>query len=178
MPMNATATQPIDVLSDELMKPDHTPAASKIVMEAAMRAGIPFSLRTLPDDALTPDDIAAACGCDIDYIVQSIVFKGKTTKKPYLVLASSKIRINEKAMATIVGEVMEKADATLVKRVTGFEISSVPPIGHTTRIPVLLDETLMRFSRIWCPAGIKNTMMSVPAQIMARAIAARIVKID
>lgn len=158
--------------------PADIPAATKRVTDAATRAGLPFSLRIMPDSTHTAEDAANACGCEIDLIVKSLVFKGKTTKKPFLMLVSGKNRVNEKNIAAMVGEVVEKADADLVKRATGYTIGGVPPIGLANRLPVLMDETLMRFARVWCAAGTANTVMSVPTHVLARAVAARVIKVD
>jgi hypothetical protein len=42
----------------------------------------------------------------------------------------------------------------------------------------MMDEELARFGRIWCKAGAADLVMSVPTTILARAIAARMVKLD
>lgn len=160
------------------LNPADIPAATKRVLDAATRAGLPCSLRIMPETTHTAEDAANACGCEIDLIVKSLVFKGKTTKKPFLMLVSGKNRVNEKNIALMVGEVVEKADADLVKRATGYAIGGVPPIGLSNRLPVLMDETLLRFARVWCAAGTANTVMSVPTHVLARAVAARVIKVD
>lgn len=176
MPVQA-AKDLIENDQDQAIIANQNPMTRRVV-DATQRAGIPFSLRTLPRDAADSDDIAELCGCDVDLVVKICVYKGKTTKKPLLFLVSGKNQVDERAMSTVIGEVLEKARPELVQRLTGFEIGHVPPLGHVSRMPVLMDDHLLRFSRVWCSAGAPNMIMSVPTHVLARAVAARIVRPD
>lgn len=148
------------------------------VLNVADRLGVPYTYRRLSSSELGLAEMAAECGCPIDYIVKSIVFKGKASKKPVLMLVSAKSKVNEKALSALVGEVLEKGPAEFVKRHTSFELGSVPPMGITGRMTVLIDEHLMHFARVWCSAGTPDSMILVPTMVLARAISARIVRPD
>jgi prolyl-tRNA editing enzyme YbaK/EbsC (Cys-tRNA(Pro) deacylase) len=111
-------------------------------------------------------------------VIRATLYRGLTTNKPVLVLASGATAVSERALALLVGEVLVKADPINTERVTGFAPEALPPIGLFARVPIMMDEELARFGRTWCMAGAPDLVMSVPTTILARAIAARMVKLD
>jgi prolyl-tRNA editing enzyme YbaK/EbsC (Cys-tRNA(Pro) deacylase) len=78
----------------------------------------------------TAQEAADRAGCELGQIVKSLIFKGKESGKPILVLTSGPNRVNEKRISEYAGEPIGKADADFVRAVTGFAIGGVPPIGH------------------------------------------------
>ena len=44
-------------------------------------------------------------------------------------------------------------DAGDVKKVTGFTIGGVSPIGLINPIPIVIDGSIFRFEMVWCLAG-------------------------
>ena len=46
-----------------------------------------------------------------------------------------------------------KADADKTREVTGYAIGGVPPLGHATKMKILIDETFKKFDEIWAAAG-------------------------
>lgn len=175
-------TQEIDLLSTGPVSTgddaaDASPATRR-VLDTMTRSGIPYSLKLLAAAARSPEEIAEACKCDLDFIVQSTVFRGKTTKKPFLLLHSAVSKISDKHLGFIVGENLQRADPDFILRLTGYPIDTVPPLAHLNRIAVMLDGSLMRFARVWCPAGAANAVISVPTLVLARVISARIVRLE
>lgn len=156
---------------------DASPATRR-VLDAMTRSGIPYSLKLLPDGAGTPEEVAEACGCDLDFIVHSAIFRGKATKKPFLLLHSAVTKVNDKHLGSIVGENLQRTDADFTLRLTGYPTGTVPPLAHLNRIAVMLDSSLTRFPRVWCPAGAANAIISVPTLVLARVISARIVRLE
>ena len=47
----------------------------------------------------------------------------------------------------------KSADADFVREHTGFSIGGVSPLGHPEEIPMLIDQSLNRFSTIYAAAG-------------------------
>lgn len=177
-----SAAQEIDPLSNGPLPAgadaaDASPATRR-VLEALTRYGIPYSLKLLPPGVQTSEEIAEACDCDVNFIVQSTIYRGKTTKKPFMLLSSAASKVSDKAIGIIVGENLQRADADFTFRLTGFPLGVVPPLAHNNRIPVMLDSSLTRFARIWCPAGSQEAIVSVPTLVLARAISARLVRLD
>src|SRR5438105_7889007 len=97
----------------------------------------------LPDSTRTAKEAAQAIGCRVEQIVKSLIFKGKQSDKPVLVVASGTNRVNEKRLGQLAGEQITKADADFVRQHTGFAVGGVPPIGHLEQIETFIDEDLL-----------------------------------
>ena len=121
----------------------------------------------LPDSTRTADDAARALGCRKAQIIKSLVFRQIDTDKPVMVLASGPNRVDEQAIGRLVGGDIVKADAAFVKRVTGFSIGGVPPLGHSEKLTLFVDEDLLTFEETWAAAGTPNAVFKIPGQITA-----------
>ena len=90
--------------------------------------------------------MAAAVGCDVAQIVKSLVFRGRESGRPLLVIASGANRVDERKLAAAAGESVGKADAAFVREQTGFAIGGVAPLAHPhvgqTQIEHRADEVL------------------------------------
>ena len=95
----------------------------------------------------TAADAAAAIGCEVAEIAKSLIFRGGTSGRAVLVIASGVDRVDEKKAAAAVGEPIARADADFVREATGFAIGGVPPVGHKTAPIVLIEESLMQLRR-------------------------------
>ena len=154
------------------------PEASRRAMLAADRLGLPYEFKTFDQSTRTAEDAARALNCSVSDIGKTLIFRGKLTKRPFLVLVSGKNRANEKTLATVIGENLEKADAEFVRKSTGYAIGGVTPVGLANRMPVLMDENLYERAKIWIAAGTPNRVLGLSTMMLARAIAARIIKLD
>ena len=66
------------------------------VLEAS---GLPLQVRNMEETTRTAAEAAAAIGCEVGQIAKSIVFQGKKSGMPFLVIASGANRINERKVA-------------------------------------------------------------------------------
>ena len=80
------------------------PTAAQRVADAASALGLDIRVLEMPDSTRTAEDAARACGCSVGQIVKSLVFAGKETDTPYLLLVSGDNRVDEKLMAEVLGE--------------------------------------------------------------------------
>ncbi|HEY8911223.1 MAG TPA: YbaK/EbsC family protein [Desulfosporosinus sp.] len=130
--------------------------------------GLELNVMELSDSTRTAQEAATAIGCTISQIAKSLIFKGKTSQKPILILASGTNRVNEKAMKEHLGEKLEKADASFVLEHTGFAIGGIPPIGLKNPITTLIDEDLLQHEEIWAAAGTPNAVFKLtPKNLVA-----------
>jgi prolyl-tRNA editing enzyme YbaK/EbsC (Cys-tRNA(Pro) deacylase) len=114
----------------------------------------------------TSQEAADRAGCALGQITKSMIFKGKTTGKPILVLTSGQNRVNEKRLSRYAGEPITRADPEFVRAVTSFAIGGVPPIGHAQAMETYLDEDLMQYDTIWAAAGTPNAIFELkPSQL-------------
>ena len=129
-----------------------SPSAQK-VQDALHTLGLSLEVVELPGSTRTAVEAAEAIGCEVGQIVKSLVFKGKRSGKPVLVIASGPNRVNEKVIEGLIGEPLGKADADFVREQTGFVIGGVPPVGHARLMETFVDSDLLQYDEIWAAAG-------------------------
>jgi len=145
------------------LKPANVPSALKIQSLLGPR----FQVLEFDAGTRTAADAAAAIGCEIAEIAKSLLFRAKVSGRPVLVVASGVNRVDEKAVAALIGETIGRADADFVREATGFAIGGVPPLGHVIAPLALIDEDLLRFSAIWAAAGTPNAVFRLtPAELV------------
>jgi prolyl-tRNA editing enzyme YbaK/EbsC (Cys-tRNA(Pro) deacylase) len=113
-------------------------------------------------------EAAQAVGCQVGQIVKSLIFKGRQSGKPVLVIASGPNRVNEKRVGELFGEPIEKANADFVRQHTGFAVGGVPPVGHLEPLQTFIDEDLLQYDEIWAAAGTPHAVFCLtPKDLMA-----------
>jgi Cys-tRNA(Pro) deacylase len=129
-----------------------SPSAQR-VQAVLSKAGYTNQVVEMPQTTRTSKEAAAAIGCSVAQIAKSLVFRGKDSSRPYLVIASGPNRVNEASIAARVGEGIEKPDADYVVAQTGYTIGGVAPLGHKQKMPTFIDEDLLKLETIWAAAG-------------------------
>ncbi len=109
----------------------------------------------------TSADAAAAIGCTVAQIAKSVIFHAADSGRAVLVVTSGSNRVDEKKVATLIGEKLKSADAEFVREKTGFVIGGVPPVGHATPPVTILDQDLQQFSTIWAAGGTPNAVFQL-----------------
>jgi len=137
-----------------------------------MAAGLEVRIAIMPESTRTAEDAAAACGCDVGQIVKSLVFRGKDSRRPILLLVSGRNRVDTVKVAAVIGEALDRPDADFVRAVTGYAIGGIPPIGHDTPMATYLDTDLLGYPEVFAAAGTPNAIMTVnPAALCKEAAA-------
>ena len=116
----------------------------------------------------TAQEAAEAIGCEVGQIAKTLIFKGKQSAKPVVVIASGINRVDEKKIAAIIGEKIVKPDADFVLKNTTFVIGGVPPIGYTLDIKPVIDEDLVQHAEIWAAAGTPNAVFAITPKDLVR----------
>ncbi|HWR08299.1 YbaK/EbsC family protein, partial [Sporomusa sp.] len=127
-------------------------SAAKI-QEALNKYGLELKVVTMQDSTRTCVEAANTIGCEVGQIVKSMIFRGKTSGAPVLIVASGNNRINEKKMKEYLGEAVSRPDANYVQETTGFAIGGIPPIGHVNQLKCFIDSDLFQYSEVWAAAG-------------------------
>jgi prolyl-tRNA editing enzyme YbaK/EbsC (Cys-tRNA(Pro) deacylase) len=153
------------------------PAAAQRVEAAAVALGLTIEIRSMPASTRTAAEAAAAVAASVGQIVKSLVFKGKSSGKPYLFLVSGTNRVNEPSMAQALGEPITRPDADFVREATGFAIGGVPPLGHATRLATFMDEDLLQYETIWAAAGTPYAVFAVAPAGLRAAVQAQVIKV-
>ncbi len=143
-------------------------ASAGKVQEALSAGGYPCRVLEMEKSTRSAAEAAQAVGCHIGQIVKSLVFKGKKTKKAYLVVASGANRVNVKKLSETAEEPMQMADADFVRKTTGFAVGGVPPLGHETPLETFIDADLFKHETLWAAAGTPNALFRLtPADLKA-----------
>jgi prolyl-tRNA editing enzyme YbaK/EbsC (Cys-tRNA(Pro) deacylase) len=151
--------------------------AARRVLEAASAAGLEIEIVTHARSTRTAEEAAAACGCAVGQIVKSLVFQGKTSGAPILLLVSGANRVNEKGVAAAIGEALKRPDAAYVREVTGYAIGGIPPLGHATALKTFIDRDLLQYETVWAAAGTPESVFRVAPRALATATGATIASV-
>ena len=119
-----------------------------------------FFVTTLENSARTAYEAAASLNCEVGAIVKSLIFKTENSFILCLVSGDKKVSLNKIKKFLKVKDV-SMADAVDVKKITGFTIGGVSPIGHLNKIDVYIDKSLERFSNLFAAAGHPNCIFKI-----------------
>lgn len=137
-----------------------SPTAQR-VQDLLTARGLSCKVIEFAESTRTSQEAAERAGCALGQITKSMIFRGKTSHRPVLVLTSGANRVDEELISQYTGEPIGRADAEFVRRTTGFAIGGVPPLGHSEPMETFLDEDLMQYSKIWAAAGTPNAIFEV-----------------
>jgi prolyl-tRNA editing enzyme YbaK/EbsC (Cys-tRNA(Pro) deacylase) len=127
---------------------------------AALRAGgVAAEVRRFDEPVPTAAAAAAALGCDVGAIANSLVFDAEGT--PLLVLASGAHRVDTGKLAALVGvRRVRRASPELVLAATGQEVGGVAPVGHPAPLRTVVDVDLAAHPLLWAGGGDHHTMFA------------------
>ena len=114
-----------------------------------------ISVITLDSSARTAKEAATSLGCEVGAIVKSLLFKTENTFTLFLVSGDKRASLN-KIKKTLNIRDASMATADDVKKVTGYTIGGVSPVGHLNKINVFIDNSLNRFKKLYAAAGHPN----------------------
>ena len=114
----------------------------------------------LSTSARTALEAASSLGCEVGAIVKSLLFKTENTFTLCLISGDKKASLNKiKKTLKIKDALMATADD--VKTHTGYTIGGVSPIGHLSKIDILIDKSLDRFTSLFAAAGHPNCVFKI-----------------
>lgn len=109
---------------------------------------------------------AAAIGVEPNRILKSVLFIDGSGAA-VLAIASGQGKINRVRLAFHANTgPLKLADADIVRRVTGFAIGGVAPVGHAEPVPVVIDTRVMTLPDAFGGGGAENVLLRItPADI-------------
>tara|TARA_Y100001958_G_C20938980_1_gene346240 strand:+ start:103 stop:585 length:483 start_codon:yes stop_codon:yes gene_type:complete len=119
-----------------------------------------LSIVCLEQTAKTAENAATALGCNVGAIVKSLLFR--SGDKFVLCLVSGDKRCSLKKLKKILKEKdvsMAKPDD--VKKITGYTIGGVSPVGHLSKVKIFIDNNLERFKTVFAAAGHPNCVFKI-----------------
>ncbi len=153
-----------------------SPTAQKI-QGLLYSLGYNYTVIEHAESTRTAVEAAERAGCELGQIVKSLIFKGKESGKPIIVLTSGANRVDEKRIREYAGEGIGKADADFVRAVTGFAIGGVPPVGHVQNIETYMDEDFLQYETVWAAAGTPKAIFELKTADLQKMTDAKIVQV-
>jgi len=143
-------------------------ASVRRVRAALAQAGSQAEVVALAETARSAEDAARAVGCPLGAIVKSLVFR--SGDEAVLALVGGDRRCDQarlRAVLDLPGKV-ERADADLVRRATGFAIGGVAPLGHPAPLRTAVDASLGRFTAVYAAAGHPHCVFATTYEALLR----------
>ena len=109
----------------------------------------------LDTSARTAIEAASSLGCEVGAIVKSLLFKTEHTFTLCLVAGDKKASLNKIKKNLDIKDV-SMASAYDVKKITGYTIGGVSPVGHLNKVDIFIDNSLERFTSLFAAAGHPN----------------------
>jgi prolyl-tRNA editing enzyme YbaK/EbsC (Cys-tRNA(Pro) deacylase) len=146
------------------------------VAEALRRAGALGEVRELTDSARTAAAAAAALGCDIGAIANSLVFQSDAGA--VLILTSGAHRVDTKFVAKRLGAgKLRRATPDQVRSATGQPIGGVAPVGHPSRVRTYVDAALREYPVLWAAGGTPHTVFPTTFDELVRVCGAEVIDV-
>lgn len=153
-------------------------SSAQRVQDVLKQFNLDFQVIEFAESTRTSQEAADAIGCELGQIAKTLIFKGKQSQKPICVIASGKNRVDEKKIAQLVGENIERSDADFVREHTGFAIGGVAPVGFAFEHALLIDQDLMTYQQLWAAAGTPNSVFKLTPEDLLRITDGRVVDIS
>jgi Cys-tRNA(Pro) deacylase len=153
-----------------------SPSAQK-VQDQLKSLGFDYTVIEHTESTRTAQEAADRAGCELGQIVKSLIFKGRDSGKPILVLTSGANRVDEKRISEYAGESISRPDANFVRAVTGFAIGGVPPVGHLQKMETYLDEDFLQYETIWAAAGNPNAIFELKPGDLQKMTNGKVVRV-
>ena len=152
------------------------PERSLIVQQHLRAAGVESEIRVLPDSARTAAAAAAAIGCEVAAIANSLVFVADGS--PVLVMTSGGHRADFAIVAESIGSNdVAMAPASVVRQATGQAIGGVAPVGHPAPLRTFIDTALREHSEVWAAAGHPHTVMPLTFDTLQQLTGGQIIDV-
>ena len=114
----------------------------------------------LEKTARTAEDAAPALGCNVGAIVKSLLFSTGNSFVLFLVSGDKRCSLNK------LKKILDEKDVSMakpddVKKITGYTIGGVSPVGHLKKIDIYIDKNLDRFKELYAAAGHPNCVFKI-----------------
>jgi len=132
------------------------------------KAGVSYTLHTYAHESRADsygNEAAQLLGIDPHRIFKTLIAAVDSRLVCAVVPVAS--RLNLKALAAAVGgRRADLADPAKAQRATGYVLGGISPLGHKTRIPVVLDSSAAAFDTVFVSAGKRGLQVELaPADL-------------
>ena len=131
---------------------------------------IPGEILDLHVPTPTVEAAAAAVGCQSDQIVKSLLFIVRD--EPVLAITSGPAHIERRSIAAhyqVGRKKIKLADPQTVLEETGFGVGAMPPFGHHSPLPTLIDRRVLEKDQVYAGGGSDQTLLRISPQAILTA---------
>ena len=119
-------------------------------------------------------DAAEASGLPLSRIVKSLVFINQDARPLLAVVLADTDVSRHKLERCSSSKSVRLASDVVAKAATGYPTGGIPPVGHKKKIPVYIDERVMRRDYVWCGGGARSKLVKLKTADIARLTAATV----
>lgn len=145
-------------------------------------------LRDIGDTPTVPA-AAQALGVEPDRILKTLLFLAQKPGEPgaepdpFVVISHGERRVQKRPLADRSGVGVKRiklARPDIVLRLLGYPAGGVPPFGHTTPVPVLLDSSITQLGPgfVYAGGGNDRTMLQLTVTELTRAARPQVVPLS
>ena len=135
-----------------------------------------LSIIYLDQTARTAQDAATALGCNVGAIVKSLLFSAGDNF--VLCLVSGDKRCSLRALKKFLDEKdVSMANPDDVKKITGYTIGGVSPVGHLSKVKIYIDNNLDRFTTVFAAAGHPNCVFKIEFNQLVKLTSGKIIEL-
>lgn len=125
----------------------------------------------------TVSSAAQALNCSPEQIVKTVLFL--VDAGPVVAITSGLGRINKTVVAAhyqVGKKRVRLASSDEVEQYTGYEVGALPPFGHLSVLPTLLDLRVLQRSTIFAGGGSEDVLIEMSPDVIEKAVP--VVKLD
>ena len=138
--------------------------------------GIDATILDLDEPTPTVEAAAEVLGVSPAQIIKSILFLikgGDGEFQPLMVITNGTDRIDYTALAKLLGTSRRSiriASAEQVEELTGFPVGTVPPFGHKSSLPTIIDSRVVQQELIYGGGGALHALMRIAVSELQRVL--------
>ena len=147
---------------------------------ALERAGIPFTLHEYPHDPKHESygrEASQALGVPPERVFKTLIAEVDGSLVTGVVPVEGQLDLKALA-AACGGKKAAMAQVAAAERATGYVAGGISPVGQRKRLPVVLDESAMRFATVFCSAGRRGLEIELAPADLVRATDAKVAGIS
>ncbi len=142
--------------------------------EYIRQAGLGAEVIRLPVGTPTVERAAEALGVTSDRVIKSLLFQAKDGEC-VLVIAAGTARVDPKKLAAVTGKDRWRlATPDVVQALTGYAAGGTPPIGHATKLRVLMDAKAAALDVVYGGGGALDCMLRIRVADIRRLTGAEV----
>ena len=146
---------------------------------ALERAGIPFTVHEYPHDPRHESygrEASQALGVAADRVFKTLIAEVDGALVVGVVPVEGQLDL--KALAAAAGgKKAAMAPVPTAERATGYVAGGISPVGQRKKLPVVIDESALRFPTVFCSAGRRGLEIELAPADLVRAADAKVASI-